>query len=54
LKYNLYLIENIYFNTFIPIPDDIFPIGWCDMYGYKLEPPKGEEADLEPPAKKKK
>lgn len=19
---------------------DIFPVGWCDMYGYKLEMPK--------------
>ncbi|XGW08139.1 hypothetical protein V3C99_010893 [Haemonchus contortus] len=30
---------------------DIFPLGWSEMHGYKLEPPKAEE---EPPKKKKK
>jgi hypothetical protein len=30
---------------------DIFPMGWCDMYGYKLEAPK---IVAEPAAKKKK
>ncbi|VDM62134.1 unnamed protein product [Angiostrongylus costaricensis] len=30
---------------------DIFPLGWCEMHGYKLEPPKAEE---EPPKKKRK
>uniref|UniRef100_A0A915DG36 Cytosol aminopeptidase domain-containing protein n=1 Tax=Ditylenchus dipsaci TaxID=166011 RepID=A0A915DG36_9BILA len=30
---------------------DIFPVGWCDLYGYKLEPPK---IAAEPVPKKKK
>ncbi|KHJ97508.1 mbt repeat protein [Oesophagostomum dentatum] len=30
---------------------DLFPLGWCEMHGYKLEPPKAEE---EQPAKKNK
>ena len=29
---------------------DLFPLGWCEMYGYKLEAPKGNE----PQAKRRK
>ena len=31
---------------------DIFPLGWCDLYGYRLEQPK-EETGTQPPKKKK-
>ncbi|EYC15533.1 hypothetical protein Y032_0036g3196 [Ancylostoma ceylanicum] len=43
--------EDSYDQLFDVHSSDIFPLGWCEMHGYKLEPPKAEE---EQPAKKKK
>lgn len=43
--------EDSYDQLFDVHSSDIFPLGWCEMHGYKLEPPKAEE---EPPKKKKK
>ncbi|KAK5980726.1 hypothetical protein GCK32_006929 [Trichostrongylus colubriformis] len=43
--------EDSYDQLFDVHSSDIFPLGWCEMHGYKLEPPKIEE---EPPKKKKK
>ncbi|EPB70360.1 mbt repeat protein [Ancylostoma ceylanicum] len=47
--YNCYCLLNV--SIFVYSSSDIFPLGWCEMHGYKLEPPKAEE---EQPAKKKK
>ncbi|KAH7711838.1 mbt repeat family protein [Aphelenchoides avenae] len=33
---------------------DMFPLGWCDMYGHVLQYPKGSEPAPEPEAPKKK
>ncbi|WKX97434.1 hypothetical protein Q1695_013242 [Nippostrongylus brasiliensis] len=43
--------EDSYDQLFDVHSSDIFPLGWCEMHGYKLEPPKVED---EPPKKKKK
>uniref|UniRef100_A0A1I7XHH1 Mbt repeat protein n=1 Tax=Heterorhabditis bacteriophora TaxID=37862 RepID=A0A1I7XHH1_HETBA len=42
--------EESYDQLFDINSNDIFPLGWCEMHGYKLEAPKEEE----PPKKKKK
>lgn len=33
---------------------DIFPVGWCEMYGYRMESPKSNEVNTPAPAKKRK
>jgi hypothetical protein len=32
---------------------DIYPVGWCELVGHKLEPPPDDPSVVKPPASKK-